>query len=114
MQKKTRGAITAIVLGCSIFPISCVADDANKGDAAAGKAKAALCMGCHGMSGEGKAMPAGQASFPRLAGQVPAYFIKSLYDFRTDTRNDAMMGAIAKGLSEPEIADLAAYYSTLK
>lgn len=114
MQKKSMGIVTAIILGWLIFPTFSVAEDTNIGSATKGQTKAALCMGCHGMNGEGKAMPTGQSSFPRLAGQVPAYFIKSLYDFRTGSRNDAMMAAIAKSLTEPEIADLAAYYSTLK
>jgi len=114
MQKKVRVAVTAIALNGLAFSTVSLADGTNQGDAAAGKAKAALCMGCHGMNGEGKAMPVGQASYPRLAGQVPAYFIKSLYDFRSGARDDVMMAAIAKGLTEPEIADLAAYYAKLK
>jgi cytochrome c553 len=97
-----------------MFSSLSVAADASMGDATVGKTTAALCQGCHGVNGEGKGMPTGQASYPRLAGQVPAYFIKSLYDFKNGVRNDAMMSAIAKGLTEPDIANLAAYYSALK
>lgn len=59
-------------------------------------------------------MPDGQPSFPRLAGQVPGYFIKAIYDYKKDLRNDAMMSAIAKGLTDIDIANLAAYYTSLK
>lgn len=114
MHKSSRNAKVVIFLCSLVIPSLSAAADVVEGNAEAGKAKAALCMGCHGMSGEGKAMPAGQASFPRLAGQVPAYFIKSLYDYRNDKRNDAMMGAVAKGLAETDIANLAAYYASLQ
>ncbi len=90
------------------------AGDTSVGDAEAGKVKSAVCAGCHGMEGEGKEAPVGSPSFPRLAGQVASYFIKSVNDYKNDTRNDAMMGAIAKGLNDVDIANLAAYYTTLK
>ena len=91
-----------------------VAGDPSAGDAEAGKVKSAVCAGCHGLKGEGKDAPVGTPSFPSLAGQVKGYFIKSVLDYKNDTRNDAMMGAIAKGLSDVDIANLAAYYATLK
>jgi cytochrome c553 len=84
------------------------------GDAEAGKVKSAVCAGCHGMEGEGKEAPVGSPSFPSLAGQVASYFIKSVNAYKNDTRNDAMMGAIAKGLNDVDIANLAAYYTALK
>lgn len=90
------------------------AGDPSAGDAEAGKVKSAVCAGCHGLKGEGKDAPVGAPSFPSLAGQVKGYFIKSVLDYKNDTRNDAMMGAIAKGLSDVDIANLAAYYATLK
>lgn len=90
------------------------AADPSAGDAEAGKVKSAVCAGCHGLKGEGKDAPVGAPSFPSLAGQVKGYFIKSTNDYKNDTRNDAMMGAIAKGLSDADIANLAAYYATLK
>jgi len=88
--------------------------DAAVGDAEAGKVKSAVCAGCHGMEGEGKEAPVGSPSFPSLAGQVASYFIKSVNAYKNDTRNDAMMGAIAKGLNDVDIANLAAYYTALK
>jgi cytochrome c553 len=94
-------------------PVAASADP-SVGDPEAGKVKSAVCVGCHGMKGEGKDAPMGAPSFPSLAGQVRGYFIKSIFDYKNDTRNDAMMGAIAKGLSDVDIANLAAYYGALK
>lgn len=86
---------------------------ANAADAEAGKAKSATCGGCHGMEGEGKEMPAGVPSYPRLSGQLAGYLSDTMHAYKSDKRADAMMGAISKGLSDDDIADLAAYYSSL-
>lgn len=84
------------------------------GNVEQGKIKAALCTGCHGVNGEGKTMPDGQPAIPRIAGQIPGYFVKSMYDYKMDKRVDPVMNAISKGLTDVDIANLAAYYVTLK
>ena len=78
------------------------------GDAAAGKAKAAVCAGCHGAKGV-SATP----MFPNLAGQKAAYLEKQLKAFRDGTRKDPTMSGMAKPLSDADMANLAAYYSGL-
>lgn len=78
------------------------------GDAAAGKAKAAVCAGCHGAKGV-SATP----MFPNLAGQKAAYLEKQLKAFRSGTRKDPTMSGMAKPLSDADIANLAAYFSSL-
>jgi cytochrome c553 len=77
-------------------------------DADAGKTKSATCMACHGPSGV-SASP----MFPNLAGQNDAYIIKQLKDFKSGARTDAMMAPMAAGLSDEDMADLAAHYSGL-
>lgn len=78
------------------------------GDAAAGKAKAAVCAGCHGAKGVSAA-----PMFPNLAGQKAAYLEKQLKAFRSGTRKDPTMSGMAKPLSDADIANLAAYFSSL-
>ena len=81
---------------------------AAAGDAATGKAKSASCAGCHG--------PAGVSNnplWPNLAGQKEAYLVKQMKAFRDGERNDPMMAPMAKPLSDDDIANLAAYYSSL-
>jgi len=78
------------------------------GDAAAGKAKAAMCAGCHGA--DGKSM---NNMWPNLAGQKAGYIVKQLKDFRSGARNDPMMSGMAKPLSDADIENLAAYFSSL-
>jgi len=78
------------------------------GDAAAGKAKAAMCAGCHGANGISS-----NNMWPNLAGQKEAYLVKQLKAFRDGTRKDPTMSSMAKPLSDADIANLAAYFSSL-
>ena len=78
------------------------------GDAAAGKAKAASCAGCHGANGISS-----NPLWPNLAGQKDAYLVKQMKAFRDGTRNDPMMTPMAKPLSDADIDNIAAYYSNL-
>lgn len=80
----------------------------SAGDAVAGKAKAAVCVGCHGIDGIGTS-----PLWPNLKGQKLAYLVKQLKAFRDDTRTDSTMGPMAKGLSDEDIENLATYYSGL-
>ncbi len=82
------------------------------GDAAAGKAKAAMCAGCHG--GDGVAIA---PTYPNLKGQNAAYIESSLKAFRGKTRTGGMavmMYGMAAALSDADIANLGAYYASLK
>lgn len=78
------------------------------GDAAAGKAKSATCAGCHGAEGV-----SANPLWPNLAGQKDAYLVKQLKAFRDGTRTDPMMAPMAKPLSDDDINNLAAYFSSL-
>lgn len=78
------------------------------GDAAAGKTKSATCVACHGPAGI-----SANPMWPNLAGQKEMYLAKQLKDFKAGTRNDPVMSSMAKPLSDDDIANLAAYYSSL-
>lgn len=83
-----------------------------RGDA---KREIAGCFGCHGSDGRGNAGP----SFPHIGGQNPDYVKQRLAYYRAGVTQDpnkhlfAMMNDIAKGLTDEEIAGLAAYVSGL-
>ncbi|GIX30927.1 MAG: hypothetical protein KatS3mg124_1399 [Porticoccaceae bacterium] len=78
------------------------------GDPAAGKAKAAVCAACHGANGISAA-----PIWPNLAGQKEEYLAKQLKAFRDGTRSEPSMSPMAANLSDQDIADLAAYFSSL-
>jgi cytochrome c553 len=82
---------------------------AESGNAAAGGHKSSMCKGCHGIPGYKTAFPE-VYSVPKLGGQHPAYLAKALEEYKAGNRSHPTMRAIAAGLSEKDIADLAAYY----
>lgn len=94
----------AILLGLAL-----IANVQAEGDAEAGKAKAAMCGGCHGMDGNSPA-----PTFPKLAGQHPLYTAKQLADFKSGERKDPTMAGMAAALTEEDMANLAAFYASQK
>jgi cytochrome c553 len=77
------------------------------GDAIAGQAKAAVCAACHGMDGN-SVVP----NWPKIAGQHSDYLERQLILIKSGDRPVPEMVGIAMGLSEQDMADLAAYFST--
>ena len=78
-----------------------------QGDAAAGQAKSALCATCHGADGNSQI-----AMNPKLAGQSAAYIIKQLQDYKSGERQNPTMSAMVGNLSDQDMADIAAWYSS--
>jgi cytochrome c553 len=82
---------------------------AKAGDATAGQAKAAACVGCHGAEGVSVNFPG-----PTLAGQHEAYLLEALKAYITSERTDPMMSAGVQGLSDDDAANIAAYFAGVK
>lgn len=80
------------------------------GDAAAGKNKSAMCMGCHGADGNAPA-----DAFPKLAGQNAGYLVKQMVDFKaaTDRSDPTMLGMVA-ALTAQDMQDIGAFYAAQK
>ena len=72
-------------------------------------AKAPQCFACHGTNGIAT-MP----DAPNLAGQNEGYLSKTLQEFRSGARQHEVMSLMAKGLSDQDIAQLAAYFSKIE
>lgn len=77
------------------------------GDATAGQAKAAVCGACHGMDGN-----SADAQYPKLAGQSEQYIARQLADFKSGKRQNPIMMGMAAALSEQDMQDLGAYFSS--
>lgn len=77
-------------------------------DAKAGRALAGRCQVCHGIDGIAKIPIA-----PHLAGESEIYLQTQLKAFRSGKREHEMMTVVAKDLSDQEIADVAAWYSSI-
>lgn len=80
----------------------------SAGDAAAGKTLASKqCAMCHGSEG------AGSTTAPALKGLASDHLISQLQAFKSGARKNMMMEMIAKKLSDKDISDLAAYFTSL-
>lgn len=99
MKKLFLIAATCTFLGSSLTALAA-------GDAAAGQQKSATCAACHGNDGN-----SANPEWPTLAGQHEKYLVKQLMEFKSGARVNATMNGMAAGLSDQDMADLAAYYS---
>jgi cytochrome c553 len=102
-------ALVAIVL--SVLAVrsgaAFAAGDAAEVDTVAGKTKAVVCAACHGPNGR-----SANDAWPNLAGQKLPYLAKQLKAFRDGTRTNPLMSPMAKTLSDADIEDLAAWFSS--
>ncbi|ELX13161.1 cytochrome c domain-containing protein [Janthinobacterium sp. HH01] len=92
------------------------ASAAPRGDPVVGREKAdsERCLECHGGSGEGQGFSVGtDGKFAKLGGQYPEYIIKQIQDFRSGKRKHEFMKMMATGISDADLADIAAYFATL-
>jgi len=81
------------------------------GDAAAGAGKVSMCIGCHGIDNYKTAFPE-VYSVPKLGGQHAAYIVKALQAYKAGDRTHPSMRGIAGSLTDKDMADIAAYYSS--
>jgi cytochrome c553 len=106
-SRRLRQAATAVLAG--LASLASMAGAQAAGDAAAGSKKIAQCQVCHGRDGKSKIPEA-----PNLAGQNEQYLAKALGDYKSGARKNDMMSLVAPNLSDQDIADLAAYYSSIQ
>jgi cytochrome c553 len=79
----------------------------GQGSVEEGQAKSTTCVACHGATGNSV-----NPEWPNIAGQHAPYILKQLQAFKAGERQNPLMTPIAMTLSEDDMADLAAYYST--
>ena len=77
------------------------------GSKEAGQAKAAVCGGCHGMDGNSLS-----PEWPNLAAQNEVYIVRQLKAFHAGERQNPLMSPMAAILSEQDMADVAAFFSS--
>ncbi|WP_298015652.1 c-type cytochrome [uncultured Castellaniella sp.] len=110
-----HGFKAASLLVTCLFAGAAMAADAPaiKGDAQAGSQKVSMCIGCHGIQ-EYKAAYPELYHVPMIAGQNAEYIVAALKEYASGARSFPTMDAIAKSLTEQDMADVAAYYHNLK
>ena len=95
--------VTALFCGAALAASGSVV----AGNAAAGKEKAKACAACHGADGSNPI-----ADNPKLAGQQADYIVKALQGYKSGTRKNPIMAPMGSNLSQRDMEDLAAYFSS--
>lgn len=80
------------------------------GNAEAAKSLVSACTGCHTIPGYKSSFPQ-VYNVPKIGGQSAKYIEAALTAYKKGERNHPTMKAIAAGLSERQIVDIAAYYA---
>lgn len=107
MKNPVRSLIVLMTLVCTIgLPLSARAQSAQ-----AGQKKADMCIGCHGIPGYRGSFPE-IYQVPMIAGQNAKYIVAALTEYKKGDRKHPTMRAVAASLSDQDMADLAAFYST--
>ena len=97
-----------LVLSVGTISLLAISVAQAAGDPAAGKAKAVACAACHGANGQG--VPPN----PALAGRTEDEMRQAMQDYKSGKRNNAVMKGMMAGLGDQDMANLAAYYASLK
>lgn len=105
-MKRILLSAASLVLALSALPA------AAKGDPDKGKALFYTCTGCHGIADYKNAYPTYRV--PKVGGQNEQYLIAALASYKKGERKHPTMQAQAQSFSDQEIADIAAYLSSLK
>ena len=102
----TAAPATAAPATVQSGPTIVTPDPYTDGSVQAGAAKANMCFACHGPNGNSVS-----PIFPRLAGQNAVYIVEQLHLFRAGIRQNPMMSAMAAGLTDQDIDNLAVYFA---
>lgn len=108
--KRGGALLSAALCAAALIAAPFAAGSATAADPVLGKKKAAAtCAVCHGIDGIAKNPEA-----PHLAAEQATYIIKQLKAFKDGTRKHPQMSLIAKNLGDEDMANVAAWYASLK
>jgi cytochrome c553 len=93
----------------SFFLAAFIALPVSAADPAAGEQKAEPCANCHGQKGNSS-----NTQWPNLAAQQSIYLVNQLKAFKAGDRINVMMNSMASSLSNEDISNLAAFFSSQK
>ena len=111
MKIKLNKSVVFAGLSTALFA-SLFASSVSAGDVEEGRRKAETCLGCHGIPDAVNVYPT--FHIPKLGGQHEEYLIAALQAYKGKKRSHTTMQANAASLSDTDIADIAAYFASLK
>jgi cytochrome c553 len=103
MMIRRNASLFVIAAAVTLAPAAAFAADVVAGQA---KVKE-VCQACHGLDGNSAV-----ADYPKLGGQYPDYLMKALRDYKSGARKNPIMAGFAATLTDKDIENVAAYYST--
>ena len=104
---KIAASIATLSIACALL----ASPAAAQGNAERGAKLAYTCQGCHGIEGYRNAYPSYRV--PKLGGQKAAYLVAALQGYRDGSREHPTMQAQASSMSDGDMQDLAAYFSSV-
>ena len=104
----------AASLMLALLPLALAAQEPTPaaGNAANGKQLTFTCQGCHGVVGYKNVYPTYHV--PKIGGQSQQYLLNALTEYKQGKRKHPTMQAQAESFSDQDIADIAAFLSSLK
>ena len=78
------------------------------GNIEAGKEKALTCLACHGVGNTVQGI-----ATPIISGQYEDYLVEAMKSYRSGSRNNPVMNSFVSNLSDKDIEDIAAFYSSM-
>ena len=94
---------------CLLLSLMAATSSIAQAQATPGETKARACAVCHGPLGISTA-----PDTPNLAGQPERYLSEQLKAYRSGKRSHEVMSLMAKPLSDDDIANLAAWFASIK
>src|SRR3546814_5457029 len=105
ISSKCALSALAIMASCAFAGQAAAADAAPTGNAKAAMGKTSMCIGCHGIPGYKASFPE-VYHVPKIAGHNAQYIIAALKEYASGARTFPTMEAIAKSLSDQDMADI--------
>lgn len=101
--------VNNMLKGILLLSMALLLSPVSAGDVEKGKSKSEMCAGCHGENGISVS-----PIIPNLAGQKEVYLASAIKEYKSGSRKNGMMSPIAQSISDDDIDDIAAYFSSLK
>lgn len=106
MLTTIRGGLSTVIVTMALATTAHAID----GDPTQGRTKAEACLGCHAIPSYTNTYPV--YNVPKVGGQNEEYIISALLAYRNAQRPHGTMQINAMGLSDQDIADIAAFFSS--
>ena len=104
-MKSILSVVKGVIAAVLVTSVSSIA--LAQGSADAGAGKVAVCVACHGQSGNESLLP----NVPKLGARGERYLLKQLQEIKSGVRNVPLMAGMLNTMNDQDLADIAAYFN---